>query len=76
MYHTYIPIDAKFHADFKNVYFCMPILRLSRVMAILRPKKALFPKNPKKRAFFGLNMAITRNKRKIGIQKYAFLESA
>ena len=27
-------IDAEFHADFKNVYFCMPILRLSRVMAV------------------------------------------
>ena len=22
-----IPINAKFHADFKNVYFCMPILQ-------------------------------------------------
>ena len=20
--HTYIPIDAKFYADFRNVYFC------------------------------------------------------
>ena len=32
--HTYLPIDAEFHADFKNVYFCMPILRLSQVVAI------------------------------------------
>ena len=31
--HTYLLIDAEFHADFKNVYFGMPILRLSRVMA-------------------------------------------
>ena len=28
----YPPIDAEFHADFKNVYFSMPILRLSRVI--------------------------------------------
>ena len=37
------PIDAEFCADFRNVYFCIPILRIFRVMVILRPKKAPFP---------------------------------
>ena len=29
-----IPIDAKFYADFKNVYFYTFILRISRVTAV------------------------------------------
>ena len=40
-----LPIDAEFCADFKNVYFCIPILRIFRVMVILRPKMAPFPQN-------------------------------
>ena len=36
------PIDAEFCADFKNVYFCIPILRIFRVMVVKRPKKARF----------------------------------
>ena len=71
-----LPIDAEFHADFQNVYFCIPILRIFRVMANPRPKKARFPWNPQKRAFFGLVLAITRKILKICIQKYTFLKSA
>ena len=29
-----LPIDAEFCADFKNVYFYIPILRIFRVMVI------------------------------------------
>ena len=69
-YHLYqmsmydLPIDAEFCADFKNVYFCIPILRIFRVMVIERPKKARFGG---KGAFFGLDMAKIRKIRKIGI---------
>ena len=40
-----IPIDAELCADFKTVYFCIPMLQIFRVMVILRPKKAPFPQN-------------------------------
>ena len=43
-----LPIDAEFCVDFKNAYFCIPILRIFRVMVILRPKQAPSPQNVSK----------------------------
>ena len=43
-----LPIDAEFCADFKNVYFYIPILQIFRVMVILRPKQAPSPQNVSK----------------------------
>ena len=60
----------QFHADFKNVFFCMLILPIFRVMAISWPKKARFLGFRGKRAFFSLEMAMTRKICKLGILKY------
>ena len=59
----FIPIDAKFDADFKNVYFYMFILSWSRVISQKPPFLSLAASNVQKRWFFVYNSWTTQDKR-------------
>ena len=64
-----IPIDAKFDADFKNVYFYMFILSRSRVISQKPPFLSPVASNVQKRWFFVYNSWTTQDKR---IKVYIF----
>ena len=59
-----IPIDAKFDADFKNVYFFLHILNSSRLISEKLPISGPVPENMQNRQFFAHKSQTSQNKYK------------
>ena len=59
-----IPIDAKFDADFKNVYFFLHILTSSQLISEKLPNLGPVPENMQNRQFFAHKSQTSPNKYK------------
>ena len=58
-----IPIDAKFDADFKDVYFFLHILTNSRLISEKLPILGPVPENMQNRQFFAYKSETSQNKK-------------